>query len=46
MDGGPEAISDPVELAQVRAQARRVNLGALGAALALTALSMAVPGAW
>jgi hypothetical protein len=46
MDGGPEVISDPVELAEVRAQARRVNVGALGAALALTALAMLVPDAW
>jgi len=45
MDGGPEDISDPRELAQVRAQARKIQRGAVGAAIVLTALAMAVPGA-
>jgi hypothetical protein len=41
MDSGPEDISDPDELAQVRRQARKVHLQALVLALALTALAVA-----
>jgi hypothetical protein len=43
MDAGPEAISDPTELGQVRAQARKVHLEAFGVALILTALALALP---
>jgi hypothetical protein len=38
MDSGPEAISDGVELEQVRRQAGQVRKKALTLALALTAL--------
>lgn len=43
MDGGPEAIGDATELAQIRAQARKVHLEALCAATLLTALALALP---
>jgi hypothetical protein len=38
-----EKIEDPIELAQVRKQARRVQLKALLAALPLTLIALAVP---
>ena len=43
MDGGPEPIADPSELAQVRRQARKVHLVSLLAALALTLVAFAIP---
>jgi hypothetical protein len=46
MDMGPEAIVDRDELAQVRAQARTINVQALVTALAVTALALALPDGW
>ncbi len=43
MDSGAERISDASELAQVRRQARKVHLQTLVTALALTALTVALP---
>jgi len=43
MDGGPESIADPGELAQVRRQARAVHAKAALAAVVLTALSFLLP---
>jgi hypothetical protein len=43
MDTGAEVITDAAELAQVRAQARRVNLNSLLAASVCTALSLTWP---
>jgi hypothetical protein len=39
----PEKIEDPVELAQVRRQARWVNVKALVTGLVLTAIAVALP---
>jgi hypothetical protein len=39
----PEKIEDPAELAQVRRQARWVNLKALIAGIVLTAIALALP---
>jgi hypothetical protein len=43
LDTGEQKIGDSKELAQVRAQARKVNLKSLIAAFVLTALSFVVP---
>ena len=43
LDNGEQKIGDSKELAQVRAQARRVNLKSLITAAALTALSFVIP---
>jgi hypothetical protein len=43
MDTGEQKIGDAKELAQVRAQARRVNLKSLIAASVLSALSFVLP---
>ena len=43
MDRGSEAIDDPAELARVRRKARIVHAESLVAALALTALAVALP---
>ena len=43
LDGGPEAISDAGELAQVRRQAQRVRLQSALAGLAATGLATALP---
>lgn len=43
LDSGAQAIDDAVELAQVRRQARRVNLKALAAGVVLTGLSTLIP---
>jgi len=40
MDSGSERISDPAELAQVRRQARQVQLKSILAALLLTGVLM------
>ena len=39
----PEKIEDPVELGQVRRQARWVNVKALIAGIVLTAIALALP---
>jgi hypothetical protein len=44
MDNGPEEITDQAMNAQIRRQARRVQIKGLLAALALTALALLVPG--
>jgi hypothetical protein len=38
-----EQIEDPAELAQVRKQARRVNIKAVVAGIALTLISLLIP---
>jgi hypothetical protein len=38
-----EKIEDPAELAQVRRQARRVNMKSLLAAIVLTVITLALP---
>jgi len=38
-----EKIEDPAELAQVRKQARRVNIKAVVAGIALTLISLLIP---
>jgi hypothetical protein len=38
-----EKIEDPAELAQVRQQARRVNIEAVVAGIALTLISLIIP---
>ena len=43
MDNGPEEIANPAMNAQIRRQARRVQIKALLAALALTALALLLP---
>jgi hypothetical protein len=43
MDAGPEAITDGAELAQVRRQARSVQLKSLLLAAALVALVLIIP---
>jgi len=43
LDSGAEAIADSAELAQVRAQARRVNLKSVAAAAVVTALALLPP---
>jgi hypothetical protein len=43
MDTGEQKIGDAKELAQVRAQARRVNLKSLLAASVLTGVSFLLP---
>ena len=43
LDTGPQTISDAAELAQVRAQARRVNIKSTVVALALTAICFVLP---
>jgi hypothetical protein len=43
MDQGSEPITDPAALAQVKAQARRVQVRALAAAAAITAVFVALP---
>lgn len=40
MDSGPEAITDPGELARVRRQARHVHLRALAVAAVATILAL------
>ncbi len=44
MDAGPEAITDGAELAQVRRQARSVQLKSLLLAVTLVALVLVIPG--
>ncbi len=44
MDGGEETIEEAEALAQVRRQARRVQLQASVAAVILTILGLAIPG--
>ena len=44
MDEGPEAIEDPDELAQVRRQARKVNIKAFLLATVLTVAVYFIPG--
>jgi hypothetical protein len=43
MDDGAQSITDSVELAAVRRQARRVHLYALVAGLLLTLVAFAIP---
>jgi hypothetical protein len=43
MDDGTHKIEDAAELAQVRRQARRVNLAALSVAAVVTVLVLAIP---
>jgi hypothetical protein len=43
MDGGVEAVSDPAELAQLKAQARRVHWWSLAVAAILSAVVFAMP---
>ncbi len=43
MDGRPERIEDPVELATVRAQARRVHVHAAVLGITLTLVSVLLP---
>jgi hypothetical protein len=43
MDTGAQKIDDAAELAQVQAQAKRVNLKSLLAAVVLTGLGFALP---
>jgi hypothetical protein len=45
MDDGPQTITDPAELAQVRRQARRVHAQSFLMAAAATALVLMLPGA-
>jgi hypothetical protein len=44
MDDGPQTITDPAELAQVRRQARRVHIQSFVLAAAATALVLMLPG--
>jgi hypothetical protein len=46
MDTGREAIEDEAELAQVRRQARKVQLQSLAMAIVVTGLVMAIPIGW
>ncbi len=43
MDRGNEKIEDSVELKQVRQQARRVHLQAVGMGIVLTVLLLVIP---
>jgi hypothetical protein len=43
LDSGDEAVTDPAERAQIRRQARRVYIEALGVAAALTLLLASIP---
>jgi hypothetical protein len=43
MDNGPETITDQVMTAQIRRQARRVQIKSLLFALLLTALALMIP---
>jgi hypothetical protein len=43
MDAGAAAIADSAELAQVRRQARRVQVNGLLAAIVVTAATLAIP---
>ena len=44
MDSGREAITDPAEAAQVRAQGRRVSATSIVVAAVLTCIALAFPG--
>lgn len=43
MDTGTEAITEAADLAQVRRQARKVNVKSLFLAIALVALALLIP---